>query len=297
MFLLFIRWWEICVQMFQNVWFVYNHQRFQISPKNDWKGLKHISFCPCERRATDLRIWASGVSPNSHVNRENDDKRADWKVFPLNSQTRSCQRDIVKRFRDHSRFPQSWDSHGRSFTRVFPLVCARFHVLVAIEHHWVAQYVHVKLQIHEVQAKWIVDVATKRMLRVVCMRPRARARVYVCVFGQVCVCVFVCVCLWDLGRVITRVFTPRKMAYGRLVKYDNSQVDRARPGPVWPQLETCICFDFLPLRGLCACSMLQSRGFHVQPQHIPITVWQSTKFEFSRVATFRFEIMFISQEL
>ena len=46
-------------------------------------------------------------------------------------------------------------------------------------------------------------------------------------------------CLWDLGRVITRVFTHRKRAYGRLVKYDNSQVDRARPGPVWPQLETC----------------------------------------------------------
>ena len=138
MFLLFIRWWEICVQMFQNVWFVYNHQRFQISPKNDWKGLKHLSFCPCERRAAGLRIWASGVSPNSHVNRENDDKRADWKVFPLNSQTRSCQRDIVKRFRDHSRFPQSWDSHGRSFTRMFPLVCACFHVLVAKEHHWVA---------------------------------------------------------------------------------------------------------------------------------------------------------------
>ena len=109
-----------------NVWFVYNHQRFQISPRNDWKGLKHLSFCPCERRATDLRIWASGVSPNSHVNRENDDKR-----------------DIVTRFWDHSRFPQSRDSHGRSSTRIFPCAYARFYVLVAIEHHCVALFVHV----------------------------------------------------------------------------------------------------------------------------------------------------------
>ena len=35
------------------------------------------------------------------------------------------------------------------------------------------------------------------MLRVVCMRPRARARVYVCVFGQVCVCVSLCVCVCE----------------------------------------------------------------------------------------------------
>jgi len=53
---------------------------------------------------TDFRSHPRIARVNSHVNvnRENDDKRGDWEVFPLNSQTRSHQRDIVTRFWDHS---------------------------------------------------------------------------------------------------------------------------------------------------------------------------------------------------
>ena len=77
---------------------------------------------------TDFRSHPRIARVNSHVNvnRENDDKR-----------------DIVTRFWDHSRFPQSRDSHGRSSTRIFPCAYARFYVLVAIEHHCVALFVHV----------------------------------------------------------------------------------------------------------------------------------------------------------